>query len=329
MSFRVNDTPVTAAAGATPASLFQIGSNTKAFTSVLLLRLEADGKVRLDDRIGRWLPQYAAWKNVTIHSLLDMTSGIPTYDNDPVFQRKYAADPYHNYSAAELVGAVYPKNERAQFLKGWNYSNTGYILTQMVIERVTGQRYADVLRARIIQPLGLSQTYYAAHKLPAPQHQRLVSGYFFNNDPDNKGLAPLYNTDVKPYSLSWTQAAGGIVATPSDVTRWARVLYEGSILPPQQRKELMSLVSNKTGQPIAATGAADPKGFGLGVAQAVMPKLGRIWYYEGETLGYRVLHAWLPASDTIVTVALNSQPRAEDDKIGDLMTRIIAVLPPR
>lgn len=65
----------------TPDSLFQIGSNTKAFTSAILLRLEADKVLSIDDTVGKWLPQYPAWKKVTIRRLLDMTSGIPNYSD--------------------------------------------------------------------------------------------------------------------------------------------------------------------------------------------------------------------------------------------------------
>ncbi len=94
------------------SSLFQIGSNTKAFTAAIILNLEAQHKLSISDTVGKWLPQYPAWKNITIRRLLNMTSGIPTYDNDPAFQRRWAADPYHHYTPAEFVASVYPKNGR-------------------------------------------------------------------------------------------------------------------------------------------------------------------------------------------------------------------------
>lgn len=317
---------ITAAVGATPASLFQIGSNTKSFTATLVLQLEAAGKLSIDEPIGRWLPEYPAWKRLTLRRLLNMTGGIATYDNTPAFQRTYAGSPYRYYTARELVGFIYPRNGRPQVLRGWNYSNTGYILTQMVLERVTGKPYAELLRARIFQPLGLRDTYYDMHALPLPARKRLVAGYFYSTDPDNRGLQRLYNTDVRPYSLSWTQAAGGIVSTPGDVTRWVRALDTGALLPAKQRAEMKTMVSMKTGRPIVQTTPSDSRGFGLGIGEALMPQIGRVWFYEGETLGYRVTQVRLPQSGAVISVALNSQPNAKDDKIGELMSRIVATL---
>src|SRR3712207_6349747 len=75
-------------------SLWQIGSNTKAFTSVVLLQLEAEGRLSIEDTVGTWLPQYPQWRDVTIRRLLNMTSGIPTYDEHPAFLADYAVDPF-------------------------------------------------------------------------------------------------------------------------------------------------------------------------------------------------------------------------------------------
>lgn len=325
--YRGNGSPMlVASAGTTPSNVYQIGSNTKAFTATLALMLQAQGKLNLDAPIGRWLPQYPAWKNLTIRKMLNMTSGLETYDNTATFQRAYAAHPYHHYTAAELVSYVYPRNGKAHWLKGWNYSNTGYILTQMILERVSGQSYADLLRTRIFQPLGLRNSYYYPYALPAAVYAREVPGYFANNDADNAGLQPLYGKNIKPFSISWTQAAGGIVATPSDVSRSAYALYAGTLIPAKQRDELHAMVSNKNGKPIAELTEKDPRGFGLGVAKGLMPGMGRIWFYEGMTLGYRVLHAQMPKSGAIVTVALNSQPDPSQDKIGLLLTRVVKAL---
>jgi D-alanyl-D-alanine carboxypeptidase len=85
-----------------PDTLFQIGSNTKAFTAALILKLEAAGKLKLDDTIGRWLPQYPVWRDVTIRSLLNMTSPIPNYSETVEIGEIMAADIHHQFIDKDL-----------------------------------------------------------------------------------------------------------------------------------------------------------------------------------------------------------------------------------
>ena len=327
---------INAAAGATtfgghepvtPGSLFQVGSNTKAFTAVMLLQLEAEHRLSLGDTVGRWLPEYPAWKAVTITQLLNMTSGIIGYDEVPAMLADYARDPHRTFTEKALVAYAYPPDGAAVVSLGWSYSNTAYILGQMIIERVTGHSYDAELSQRLLGPrLGLADTFYAPSYYPPSVTDRMVSGYFYSHDPDNAPLAPLYGQDAKPFSLSWTQGAGGIVASMEDITHWVRQLYEGAVIEPAQRRQLLSIVSNGTGKPIAATTASDPKGFGLGVGQVAMPNLGSVWYYEGETLGYRVIYGYFPEEDVVIAVGLNSQPNGKDDHIGQLLTTLHATL---
>jgi D-alanyl-D-alanine carboxypeptidase len=133
----------------TPASLYQIGSNTKAFTAVTILQLEAEGKLNIHQTVGDWLPQYPAWKDVTIERLLNMTSGIPTYDNVQAMQAAYAADPVRNWLPDDLIAYVYPASQGAPPpTTGWSYSNTNYLLAQLIIEKASGQPYGAELQRR-------------------------------------------------------------------------------------------------------------------------------------------------------------------------------------
>jgi D-alanyl-D-alanine carboxypeptidase len=306
----------------TPANLFEIGSNTKAFTAVILLQLEAENKLTINQTVGQWLPQYPSWKDVTIRQLLSMTGGIATYDATPAWEHDYSSAPTAFYSVPQLIAYV---NQSTPLQPGWLYSNTGYELAQLIIEKVTGNSYAAELQNRLIAPLGLHSTYYDAHIYPASVQDQMVSGYFFNSDPDSAGLAPLLGRDQKPLSASWAQAAGGIVCSPSDLTGWVRALYLGPVLASAQRAELTSLVSQSTGAPIAQVSASNPRGFGLGVAQVFQPAVGgAVWFYEGETLGYRMVHLYFPAQDAVLVIGLNSQPT--DDQIGQLLTTVYQTL---
>lgn len=312
----------------TTASVWQIGSNTKAFTAATILQLEAEGKLTIEQTVGRWLPQYPAWKNVTIRRLLSMTSGIPTYDDTNQMLSDYAKNPKHNFTIPELIAYVYPTNPHApRPTSGYSYSNTNYLLAELIVERASHDGYKDELDRRFLRAgLHLSDTYYAATQYPPDVLARIPAAYFVNNDPDNAALAPLFGRNVRDDSVSWMQGAGAIAATAEDLARWARALYTGPMLAPKQRAELLSLVSTKTGKPIAKTSAADSRGFGLGVAQMTVPDLGTIWFYEGESLGFRMVHFYLPGPDTVVTFGFNSRPDGSQDQAGKLATTIYNTL---
>jgi D-alanyl-D-alanine carboxypeptidase len=310
----------------TPQNLFQIGSNTKAFTSVMLLQLEMRRKLTIEQQLGTLLPQYPAWKNINIRQLLNMTSGIPTYDDVDAVMARYAKNPTMFFSAKFLIAAVYPKTSFKPGAK-WMYSNTAYLLGQTIVEKMTGNTYAQEFSSRFIDGgPRLTDMYYQANLYPPSITQRMVAGYFYSHDPGNKVLAPLLGRDQRNLSVSWAQGAGAAVSTPHALAQWVRALYSGPMLGDRQRRELMTIVSNKTGQPIASTSTKDPMGFGLGVGQLTKPGLGKIWYYEGETLGYRMLYAYFVNNGVVVTLGLNSQPDAKQDHIGQLLTSIASTL---
>jgi D-alanyl-D-alanine carboxypeptidase len=108
------------------------------------------------------------------------------------------------------------------------------------------------------------------------------------------------------------------------LSKWVRALFGGRVLAPAQQAELESLVSMKTGRPLATTSPADPRGFGLGVVQADAPELGKLWFYQGGTFGYRVLYIYVQRSGAIVTIGLNSNPAK--DGINSLFKTIYATL---
>jgi D-alanyl-D-alanine carboxypeptidase len=287
-------------------------------TSVLLLQLEAEGRLSIDDGLGRWLPQYPQWRDVTIRQLLNMTSGIPTYDEQPAFWTDYIADPQTKFSTERLVGYA----AGAPATAGYSYSNTNYVLAEMIIERVSGTSYRHQLEERIREPLCLRDLFYRSHVYPSSVTDREPAGYFV--DERIPELSALVGRDVSRDTLSWGRGAGGVISTTSDLTRWERALYTGRLLPPEQQAELTRLVSTATGQPIEQTSLADPSGFGLGVAQVTAEELGTFWVYEGGTLGFRTLHVYLPDSGLIMAVGLNSQP--SDDQIIALALSVIDTL---
>ncbi|MFO1142514.1 MAG: serine hydrolase domain-containing protein [Amaricoccus sp.] len=315
-------------------TLFAMGSTSKSFAAAVILLLEARGFLSIDDTVGKWLPQYPAWGDVSIRRLLDMTSGIPNYSETEFISRVWVEQPKRDLSAEELVAAVYPSAEdHYPATEGYSYSNTNYILAAMIAAKAAGKPYADLVRELILEPQGLHSTFYTPGTYPAEVIARLAHGYFENSacagyqpaDCKETWNKPLIGQDVREDSTSWAQAAGGAISNARDVSRWMRAVFEGRVVPPKQQAEWLSMVSTKTGQPIAEVSADDPMGFSLGLAQALMP-VGKVWFYQGETLGYRTLYVWFEADDVMVTVQTNSQPNDDANELHDAATAIHAAL---
>ena len=133
----------------TPQTVFESGSVGKQFTATAVMLMVEDGKLALTDSITKFFPDApASWKGITVRHLLTHTSGIPDYTTDAMdYRRDYTED-----EIAHLAFALTP-----EFPPGsrWNYSNTGYVLLGIIIHKVSGKFYGDVLRDRVFQPLGM------------------------------------------------------------------------------------------------------------------------------------------------------------------------------
>jgi D-alanyl-D-alanine carboxypeptidase len=308
----------------TPASLYQIGSNTKAFTAVAVLQLEAKGKLSIDAPIGKYLPQYPAYAKLTLRRILNMTSGLESYDNVPSWETSYASDPMADVPADALIRIVYRQIKFAPPGSKYHYSNTGYLIAQEVVAARSDSKSYSAEIARIVSDVGLKHTFYTSHLYPPSVARNVVAGYY---EQDDKGLQPLRGKDVSGDSLSWAQGAGSMVSTPGDLVAWARALYSGTkLLPAKQKAELMSLVSTKTAKPLAKPTAGDPAGFGLGVAERFDPKMGTFWFYQGETLGFRAAHLYFPSSGLAVAVFANSRPVVRESHLPQLFAQLYATI---
>jgi D-alanyl-D-alanine carboxypeptidase len=314
-----------------PDTLFQIGSNTKAFTAALILKLAAARKLSLDDTIGRWLPQYPAWRDVTVRSLLNMTSPIPNYSETVEIGEIMAAEIHHQFSDKDLIGAVDPNNgHHFPPPSGWFYSNTNYILAGLIIEAASGLSYEQALTTMIIEPLGLKDTFYPDGPHPGPaalgsQIARVPRALYMLQDcldyqpkPCSVStLAPLIGKDVRTQNMSWAGPAGAMVSTPHDLALWIRALFGKRVIPETQLGEMEKLVSQKNGSPLSDATLDDPRAFGLALGRFYFKDQGGgFWFYEGETLGFRSIFAYWPQFDLLITAAVNSQAPHGEDRLG-------------
>jgi D-alanyl-D-alanine carboxypeptidase len=130
-------------------ALYQMGSTSKSFTVAVVLQLEAAGKLSIDDTLGKWLPEYPAWKDVTIRHLLNMTSGIPNYSETEWMSRVWAKEPMRALTLKELADAAYRSaTNQLPVSKGYHYSNTNYILAAMAAEKASGKSFTNLVHQR-------------------------------------------------------------------------------------------------------------------------------------------------------------------------------------
>jgi D-alanyl-D-alanine carboxypeptidase len=204
---------------ATAQTVYRIGSITKQFTAAAVLQLIEQNKLSLDDSIGKHLTTVPpAWRGVSIRQLLNHTSGIPSYTSaGPRWATRMRLDLPHD----SLIGIV--ANDSMDFASGsqWRYNNTGYYLLGMLIERVVGRPYADVVREQFATPLGLRATMYCETR---PIIKRRAQGYQVGADDK------LVNAD--PLSMNQPFSAGALCSTVGDLVAWQRALGTGRVVKP-------------------------------------------------------------------------------------------------
>jgi D-alanyl-D-alanine carboxypeptidase len=300
----------TAYAGGEPINsntLFQAGSITKSFTSMIVLQLEADGKLSINDSITKYLPQYPQWSNVTIRELLNHTSGIFNYTETTTFNEIRKSNPDAEFTPDEIVRIASQHPNYFAPGKGWKYSNTNYVLAGMIIQQVTGEPVSDVMNHYLHGGvrLNLLNTYYLPGMYSNAFLTRMAHGY------NSQGM------DVTDDNMSWAYTAGAIVTTTQDLLSWWRDLFQGNLLPQTQLAEMMSLVGEGNSSTCAAgepmSHLSDDqigKGYGLGIIQDAFgsDRLGTVWWHNGSTAGYKAIVMWFPKSDIYMALTINRDP---------------------
>ncbi|WET82150.1 serine hydrolase [Amycolatopsis sp. QT-25] len=279
-------------------SKFRAASVTKTFVAVLVLRLVAEGKVRLDTPIERYLPGLVRGNGndgtkITVRQLLQHTSGIYDYlrDLDLEEWRHRGAEP----EELVAIGLAHPP----LFAPGtdWSYSNTNYIIAGMLVEKVTGSSVADEIRRRITGPLGLRGT-----SLPQRGEEGLPR-------PHARGYAPgpAGHTDYTEFDPSAAGTSGGLISTGADLNRFFGALVDGHLLPRAELAEMQRTVPRPGGTPGAE--------YGLGIASVPLSCGGRFWGHGGNIVGYANLSGAVPHGRRVnVVVNLNpAPPKVSDD----------------
>jgi CubicO group peptidase (beta-lactamase class C family) len=219
----------------TPQTKFAIGSMTKAFTAMAIMILRERGKLSVKDSICDYLSDCPAnWKSITLHHLLTHTSGIRNY-TDLYSQLINKVNICREYKPEEVI--AFFKDLPLDFKPGssWKYSNSGYFLLGVVIEKVSGESYETFIQKNILQPLGMSETGYDRASTVVKNR---ASGYSWNGR--------VLNANCEDVSIKY--AAGGLYSTVGDLYKWDQALYTNQLVSKNTLKKIFtSTVSMQSG----------------------------------------------------------------------------------
>jgi CubicO group peptidase (beta-lactamase class C family) len=210
-----------------PDTKFRVGSITKQFTATVIMQLVEEGKLSVDATLSSVLPYYRkdTGSKITVHHLLTHTSGIPSYTGLPNFMRDVSRDPY---GVREFVEKFCSGDLEFEPGSRFLYNNSGYFLLGAIIEAVTNKPYAQVLRERVFDPLGMAASGY---DLSAPILEKRARGY-------ESGPAGVRNADYLDMGLPY--AAGSLYSTVEDLYIWDQALYGEKVLPSKAKERMFT-----------------------------------------------------------------------------------------
>jgi D-alanyl-D-alanine carboxypeptidase len=283
---------------ATTSMIYSIGSISKQFTAASILLLAEEGKLSLDDPVGRWLPDLTTANEVTIRQVLSMTSG---------YQDFWPQD----YVMPSMMKPVSPEEilknwaqKPLDFEPGmkWQYSNTNYVVAGAIAKRLTEMSVLDFLHRRVFDPLGMKSVF----------------------DCDNSALPPGAPTRYHRYGLGparpapkegkgWLFAAGELAMTASDLAKWDIAMIDQTILKPQSYREMETAELLKDG-------ASTQYGLGVGVS---LVNGRRVLAHSGEVSGFTAQNAVYPDDRAAVIVLTNMDANRAAvnlaNKIGEII----------
>ncbi len=267
-----------------PETKFRIGSITKQFTATAVLMLEQRGKLKLDDTVDKHLANAPeAWKKVTVHHLLNHTSGIPSYTSDPSYRKNMILP----LTLSDLISRFREKPLEFEPGSDYRYNNSGYLLLGDIIQRLSGESYEAFLKKNIFEPLAMKNTGYdhwdTILENRATGYSR-VAGRFSN---------ALY------LDMSQPHAAGALYSTVDDLWIWDQALYTDKVLAQAVLQRMFTPGRNNYG-------------YGWAISkESARAQIG----HGGGINGFSTFIYRTPASKTLVVVLSNLE-QANAGRIG-------------
>ncbi len=286
---------------ATAETVYRIGSVTKQMTAALILQLVEQGKIRLDDELTKFLPDYPTQgRRITIHHLLTHTSGIRNFTSlGPRYSAFSRLDLTEDQLIAEFAKEPFDFEPGAQY----RYNNSAYFLLGVIIGKVTGTPYPALVESVLFSPLGLGSSSYCHNSRLIPKR---AQGYLVD-----QGVV----VNDHPISMNIPGGAGALCSTVLDLLAWQRALDGGRVLGPEQ------LTAMRTGH--VKSGASGQYGYGVGVGAL------QGHAQVAHSGGINGFSAWLASypDDRLTVVVLTNNAGGQASGLGAALARVVLGLP--
>jgi CubicO group peptidase (beta-lactamase class C family) len=259
----------------TPQTSLRIASITKQFTAVAILLLAEQGQLNVHDPLSKFLPDFPRAAEVSLHQLMSHTSGMGDYINrqdhsilDAARTRDYSTD-----DILKLIRAGKPLYRFAPGM-GWAYSNSGFTLLSSIVERLSGQSFADFCCKHLFERAGMANT-------TIDQNCEVTNAVTRGYTPTRGGFLP--NLPVSPTFL---RGAGAIRSTTEDLCRWHAALLNHQIIKPYSLEAMMTPALLKNGKPAWERQGHEPLNYGFGVGLGVTEDSRRYCTHGGRINGF-------------------------------------------
>lgn len=275
---------------------YQIASVSKQFTAAAILLLEDEGKLSLDDKVSKWVPDVTDADKITIRQLLSHTAGLQDY---------WPQD----YSFKAMETAVTPQQIVDRWAKkpldfapgtAWQYSNTGYVVAGMIIEKASGKKLLDYLQARIFKPLGMDAI-----------DQDKAVGKGFPQGTHRYALGPV--RPAKPAADGWLWAAGELAMSAADLAKWDIARIDRTVLPARDWAVQETEVKLADGSPTH---------YGLGVSLGEHGGKKEV-SHGGEAVGFLSSNVVIPEERFAVVSLVNADFGGAHDAIAEGITDLL------
>jgi D-alanyl-D-alanine carboxypeptidase len=303
----------------TDRTVFRIGSVTKEFTSAAILLLAEQGKLSLDDPLSKYFPDFPRGGEITLRNLLNHTSGIHNYTSIDGFLQNESTRALRSDEVVRYIATAKPLYDFDPGT-GWNYSNSGFMLLGLVVEKASGQPLAQYLKASIFDPLGLNDTRLDNLAEIVPGRAR---GY------DKAPGSPLGFANAGFISMEVAAGAGAIRSTAGDLLKWHAALLGGKLLKPASLALMTAPAKLKDGRlasaarPTRPGAAPSDYGFGIMIGQQ---KGRRTIGHGGAINGFNASLNTYP--DQQVTIVVLSNTTGGAGAVANAMTDAVFGPPP-